>query len=173
MTQKIAIIGPESTGKTTLARQLARHYGTLWVPEYARTYLDQLGRPYEEADLLQIARGQLALEEELLPAAHGFLFCDTHLLVIKIWSEYKYGRCHPWILEHLRLSSYRLHLLTQADLPWEFDPQREHPHEREVLEKLYRQALQNAAVPFAEIKGRGEERLLHAIEAIESSRHTA
>ena len=83
--KKIAITGPESTGKSTLARQLAEHYKTVWVPEYARTYINQLNRPYERYDLMEMAKGQISQEEKLLLESNNFLFCDTELSVIKIW----------------------------------------------------------------------------------------
>ena len=133
---KIAIVGPESTGKSSLAEQLAVHYNTLWVPEYARAYLDKLSHPYTESDLLDIARGQLAMESSLSKKASRYLFCDTNLHVIKIWSEYKYKRCHTEILRNLHNDNYALHLLTNIDLPWEYDPQREHPHLRDFFFRL-------------------------------------
>jgi nicotinamide riboside kinase len=94
--QKIIITGPESTGKTTLAQQLAQHYQTVWVPEYSRDYIAQLNRSYEEDDLLEIAKGQVRREDEMV-AKHtpDLLICDTSLLVIKVWSKVKYQRCHP------------------------------------------------------------------------------
>jgi nicotinamide riboside kinase len=114
---RIAVTGPESTGKTTLARQLARRYGAPWTPEYARYYLRRLNRPYVQDDLLAIARGQLEWEEAKGRRNPEILFSDTCLLVIKIWSEFKYGNCHPWILEQLRAHTYDLYLLCGVDLP--------------------------------------------------------
>lgn len=165
--RKVAIVGPECTGKSQLASFLASHYNTVWVPEYARGYLDNLVRPYEEHDLVTIAHGQLRLEEEWALSANKLLFCDTTLLVIKIWSEVRYGRCDPEIIQALNDSHYDLHLLTYVDVPWEDDPQREHPDKREMLYSLYREQLSAMKVPFVEIKGPREKRRRKAIEAVD------
>jgi NadR type nicotinamide-nucleotide adenylyltransferase len=164
--KKIAIVGPECTGKSDLAQFLARHYKTVWVPEYARMYLDDLARPYNQDDLTVIARGQKRLEEDRISEANGILFFDTTLLVIKVWSEFKYGDCNPEILELLKNSVYDLHLLTYIDIPWVYDPQREHPEEREELYKIYLQEIKVMNVPFVEIRGEQEQRRKTAIEAI-------
>ena len=141
LVKKIAIVGPESTGKSTLAEGLAKHYQTVWVPEYARGYLNKLGRGYDQSDLIKIAHGQLRLEDEWENDAKRFLFCDTNLVVIKIWSDFKYGNCAPEILQRMHERKYDLHLLTNIDLPWEADPQREHPDKRLELFNLYEKDL--------------------------------
>ena len=125
---KIAIVGPESTGKSLLSEQLSNHYNTAWVPEVARDYLHKLNRPYTFDDLSVIAKLQLKEEERLSKTAKHFLFCDTNLIVIKVWSDFKYGRTEKWIVDAIQKSDYSLHLLTDIDLPWEDDPLREHPH---------------------------------------------
>jgi len=167
MIKKIAIVGPESTGKSTLSKQLAEYYNTSWVPEFAREYLDKLNRPYQKHDLLAIAQGQLAHEDKAA-ANHKLIFCDTNLLVIKIWSDYKYGDCHPWILEKIKQRYYNLHLLTYIDLPWQEDPQREHPETREQLFDIYKNELVQMGVQFEIIRGEKEERLRKAIEIIDN-----
>jgi len=161
---KVAVIGPESTGKSTLATYLAQQLSGGLVPEYARDYLQQLGRPYTEADLLSIAKGQCAAEDyyRLSNDPPPFLICDTELTVIKIWSEVKYSRVHPWILTELKQRSYDFYLLTYIDLPWEADPLREHPYKREFLFDLYLKECQNRNLPFALIKGSKEERQAQA-----------
>lgn len=164
--QKIVVTGPESTGKTTLARQLAKHFRTLWVPEFARTYIDGLNRPYQEADLLEIAKGQVASEIKMASKASDLLFIDTSLEVIKIWAEFRFGRCHPQILEELKERRHDFYLLCTPDLPWEFDPQRENPGDRHVLLKLYQNALTDLQVNFQEISGAGETRMAQAISAV-------
>ncbi|AHM61072.1 NAD metabolism ATPase/kinase-like protein [Flammeovirgaceae bacterium 311] len=164
---RIALTGPESTGKTTLAEQLAQHYNTAWVPERARTYLAELGKPYQEKDLLQIARQQMAQEDELARQAKGLLFCDTDLLVMKIWSQVKYGRVNEWILEELEKKRYDHYLLLYPDLPWTPDPQREHPHLREQMFRLYQGELKKLKRPYTIIQGEGEDRLQAAIRAID------
>ena len=156
---RILLTGPESTGKTLLARRLAKRYQTSWVPEYARAYLETLGRPYEEEDLLHIARGQVLLEDFQAGFSHRILLCDTGLLVLKVWSEFKYGRCHPWILEQLYRRPYDLYLLCGTDVPWAYDPQRENPNEREELYAIYKRELELLGVPFTELWGGVEERV--------------
>ncbi len=165
--KRIAIVGPECTGKTTLAEALAQHYKTAWVPEFARTYLDQLGRPYTQEDLLCIAHGQIKWEDEYALQANHLLICDTNLLVIKIWSEFKYGTCHPDIISKMTKRHYDLHLLTHPDIPWEDDPQREHPDKRELLFSIYKNEIERLNVACAEIFGPPEERLKKAVSAID------
>jgi NadR type nicotinamide-nucleotide adenylyltransferase len=164
---KVAIIGPECTGKSALSNYLADYFKTAWVPEYARQFIGNLTRPYTEDDLLPIAHGQLRLEDEWTRDANGVLICDTNLYVIKIWSEFKYGHCHPEILHTIGTRHYDLYLLTYVDLPWEEDPQREHPQQREELYKLYLQEMQQQSVPFVEIRGEREQRQQLAREAVE------
>lgn len=161
MIPKIAIVGPESSGKSTLSAALAQQYQTVWVREYAREYLKRLGRPYQMEDLTEIAKGQLQLEIQAFPDAHRVLICDTNLLVVKVWSEYKYGQLAPWIAEHLGLKHYAWHLLCYPDLPWEDDPLREHPNpeQREELFAIYESALIEAQVPYTRIEGTHEARL--------------
>lgn len=162
------IIGPESTGKTTLAKQLADRFGTTWVPEYAREYIDALDRPYKKADLLEIAKVQLEREEQAMSKAKYILFCDTNLWVIKVWSEYKYGSCHPWVEQQIEQRSYDYYFLTYTDIPWLTDPQREHPQEREALFQIYQQHLGSQPTPFQIIKGNQEQRLQQAIALIDT-----
>lgn len=170
MLKKIAIIGPESTGKSTLSEQLANHYKTRWVPEYAREYINQLERPYEEADLLKIAEGQLQSEHMEEKAADDLLFCDTDLYVIKVWSEHKFHTCNPWILQQIAIRKYDLYLLTDIDLPWQNDPQREHPEPRmrEYFYKIYLDIVIHSGVPFTNIRGNYTTRWHKAVAAIES-----
>jgi NadR type nicotinamide-nucleotide adenylyltransferase len=164
---KIAITGPESTGKSLLSERLAAHYRTLWVPEYARVYIDRLNRPYTRDDILKIARGQLRSEHRLQRDVSRFLFCDTELIVTKIWSEFKYGTCDPWILEQIEKNRYDLYLLCYIDLPWEDDPQREHPHLREELFNLYLQEMTERNLPFRVISGKGPQRLKRSVAIID------
>ena len=156
---RIAITGPESTGKTALAQALADHFQTVWAPEYARHYLEKLGRPYRFEDLEPIARGQIQLEDDLAKQADRFLFCDTDMLVMKIWSEFKFGKCAPFITETLRERPYDLFVLCGTDIPWEYDPLRENPGERETLYHIYRQELSLLKAPFLEVTGNLLERL--------------
>lgn len=168
--KRVVVIGPESTGKSTLSEQLAQHYNTLWVPEYARQYIEELSRPYEEKDLLSIAEGQLSLEDERAALADKLLVCDTDLHVIKVWSEHRFKGCDPLILAYIASRKYDLYLLTYVDIPWEEDPQREHPDPamREYFYNLYKELIINTGVPFVEIKGDIAERLQTAVHAIDS-----
>jgi NadR type nicotinamide-nucleotide adenylyltransferase len=167
MIRKIVITGPESTGKSTLAEGLARHYKTVWVREYARRYLEVLKRPYEKHDLVEIAKGQIRAEEDQLGLANGMLFCDTDLTVLKIWSQHKYGTVHPFILENLRNRSYDLYLLPYIDLPWKYDPQREHPHLREYLFDAYENELHARGIDYVVLKGSHVQRISTAIKTID------
>lgn len=165
---RIAITGPESTGKSELACNLAKHFNTVWVPEFAREYLEKLGRNYEYNDILEIAKGQLSLEKSWETKAKGMIFCDTELIVLKIWSEFKYNCCHQWILDHIVAHWYDLYLLCDIDLPWESDPLREHPNQRKELFKLYFHELSSRKLPFKVVKGFGKQRFDNALTIIKN-----
>lgn len=167
MIRKIAITGPESTGKSRLAEQLAQHYNTVYVPEFSREYLSAINSPYMESDILEIAKGQIDAEERLESRAKNFLFCDTESLVNKIWSDHLYKRCHQWILEKIKENRYDLYLLCNIDIPWEPDPLREHPQKRDYFFKLFYDELTSRGFNFEVISGIGEERLRNAIEIID------
>lgn len=154
---KVVVTGPECTGKSTLSEALAAHYGIPWVPEMARPYLDSLGRPYGEADLLSIAELQLRTEEERAKGKGGkpprAIICDTDLITIRIWGEEKFGRSDPWIIEQTESRPYDLWLLCRPDIPWEFDPQRENPHDRDRLFAVYEEMLRTLGKRYAIIEG--------------------
>ncbi len=164
---RIAITGPESTGKSTLAKTLAAHFKSPYVEEYSREYLNKLDREYEYNDILRIAKGQLSKEIEAEVNANELIICDTDLLVNKIWSEYVFGKCDPWIIEKMHTHKYNLHLLTNIDIPWEADPLREHPHCRKELFDIYVKNLKAFKLPYAIVSGEGEERVNNAILEIE------
>jgi NadR type nicotinamide-nucleotide adenylyltransferase len=182
--KKIVIIGPESTGKSTLCEGLAAHYHTVWVPEYAREYMLAHGTQYTYDDLSTIARGQLALEDAAAaalgeredakgmgahPGRNKVIFIDTDLYVMKVWSEYVFGRCEAWILQEIAARHYDGYLLCRTDLPWVKDELREYPDlaTREKLFHIYRDILINQNVPWAEVGGEEKHRLTNAIEAVE------
>lgn len=164
---KVCILGPECTGKTELSKFLADHFKTVWVAEYARAYLNKLGRPYQQPDLLKIAHGQLRMEDEWIRDANRVLICDTNLIVIKIWSEVKYGACDPHILDLMKERTYDLFLLTHIDVPWENDPLREHPERREELYQRYLTEMNQQQIPFVEIKGPVENRHKLGVDAVQ------
>ena len=177
MLKKIVIIGPESTGKSTLCEQLAQHYNTLWCPEFAREYLLTNGTDYTYDDLLHIAKGQIALEDEYavmmnnphLPLAtfHSPLFIDTDMYVMKVWCEFVFEKCHRFILEEIVSRQYDLYLLCNIDLPWTKDELREYPdlQIRKKLYNIYEDSMINQSVPWVDISGDYEERLQKAIVA--------
>ena len=165
--KKIVVIGPESTGKSTLCAQLAEHYNTVWCPEFARTYLSEIKRNYTFHDLLNIAKGQLDLEELMMTKAeNGLYFIDTDMYVMKVWCEVAFAQCHTWILKQIAIKHYDLYLLCDADLTWEKDELREYPDHafRKKLVKMYRDILINNPVPWAMIQGTDKERLQSAIQ---------
>ncbi|MBH8559691.1 aldose epimerase family protein [Hymenobacter negativus] len=171
---RVSLTGPESTGKSTLAAQLAAHYGTSFAPEFAREYLALSGPHYTPEDLEEIARGQLAAEAEAATRArNGLFFCDSDLLVIKIWSEHSFGSCPEWILRTIDQQQYDLALLMGVDLPWEPDPLREHPHLRQHFYDLYRRELSERMSNFAEISGSGERRFAQARFLVDELLRTA
>lgn len=170
---KIVLFGPESTGKTTLAQDLAAHYDTLWVPEYAREYLqnkwDRVQRTCEAEDLLPIARGQMRLENELTARARRLLVCDTDLLETKVYSEaYYLGYCDPELEKHALENHYDLYLLTYIDVPWEKDDLRDRPDQRREMFEYFRAALEENQRRFVILKGSREQRLKTAISHIDN-----
>ena len=168
--KRILILGPESTGKSTLAEKLAKHFAEPWVPEVAREYLENLDHPYAYVDLLQIGKQQMRTEDEMAGAAKNYLFCDTDLRVIQVWSQHRYGKVDPWVLEEIARRTYDLILLCAPDLPWQADPLREHP-ELEMREEFFAQYLQltkQSGFPFKIIAGDPVKRISAAVEAIRS-----
>lgn len=182
--KKIVVIGPESTGKSTLCSQLAEHYQTLWCPEYAREYLEANGINYTYDDLLIIAKGQISLEEAMsdellatskeehnsqLEAHSSKLFIDTDMYVMKVWCEFAFGKCHSWILNQAATRKYDLYLLCDVDLPWKKDKLREYPdlRTRNKLYHFYKDIMVNQSVPWVNIQGSYEERLQVAIEKVD------
>lgn len=163
---RIAITGPESTGKSTLTEYLASRFGGICVPEYAREYIDQLSREYNYDDILNIAQNQTKLEDKAAGESK-LVFCDTELLVTKIWCDDKFGKCHDWILSEMKKRKYDLVLLCNTDLPWEPDPQREDPDRREYLMDLYAEQIKLFYSNVEVISGIGEERLQIAAAAVE------
>ncbi len=163
---KIVITGPESTGKSTLSKQLADYFKVEKVAEFARAYLEKLDCPYTQKDLTTIAKGQIECEEKALKMDVRLIICDTSLEVIKIWSEFKYGSCDPFITSSLVNRQPDLYLLMKPDLPWQPDPLRENPKERDELFELYKEELISSGVPYYEVSGNGEVRFEIAKEAI-------
>lgn len=166
--KKIAIVGPESTGKSTITQQLARHYQTLWVPEYARYYCAALTRPCDLQDEINMFHGQCALEDSILAITEReLLFCDTTFLTVKIWSDEMFGETPAVVLEALPLYHYDLYLLMDIDLPWQEDPLRDFPHKREHFMQVWHEELNALNANYVVIKG-VENRLQNAINVVDN-----
>jgi NadR type nicotinamide-nucleotide adenylyltransferase len=171
--KKIVVIGPESTGKSTLCLQLAEHYQTLWCPEYAREYLEKNGTDYTYDNLLTIAKGQIDLEDKVLSTLNSrqsTVFIDTDMYVMKVWCEFAFDKCHSWILNQVATRRYDLYLLCNVDLPWIKDELREYPNmeTRKKLHNFYKDIMINQSVPWVDIRGSYEERLSLAIKAVDT-----
>ncbi len=169
---KIVLFGPESSGKTTLCKQLAEHYNTLWVPEYAREYLqkkwDTIQKVCEPEDLLPIAIGQMELENKYARKANKILFCDTDLLETKVYSEVYYqGFCDPLLNKYALKNQYDLYFLTYIDTPWEADDLRDKPNERQELFRAFEMALEENNRIFVLLQGNQETRLQKAVSLID------
>ena len=187
---KVAVIGPESTGKSTLCELLAQHYNTQWCPEFAREYLLTHGTDYTYDDLLYIAKGQLAMEDEYTQLLAGssesrgnssvqdselrtlnskLLFVDTEMYVMKVWCEFVFGKCHRWVLDKIIERKYDLYLLCNTDLPWVKDELREYPDlkTRDQLYHIYKDIMINQLTPWVDINGDSDERLQKAIKAVD------
>lgn len=164
---KIAVVGPESTGKSSMSAYLAKHYHTVWVPEFARDYCAALTAPCTWQDEINMFNGQLALEEELLPQANGLLICDTTFITVKIWSDYTFGRSPQEVLNELPKHPYDLYLLLNIDLPWEEDPLRDFPHMREHFMAVWYKELNALNARYVLISGTGEARYINAVKAVD------
>ncbi len=163
---RVAVTGPESTGKSWLASKLAVYYGCLWVPEFARTYLLNLSRKYTMEDVEYIAHRQDQLIRNTMAKDSPVMFADTELLVCKIWSEFVFGNCPESIAELTNRQTFDLYLLCDIDLPWEPDPLREHPDKRKELFALYENELIKRGWSYAIINGTGSKRLENAIKHV-------
>ncbi len=169
---KVVLFGPESTGKTTLSRHLARYYNSVWVPEYARTYLQNVWnnerRTCESKDLLPIAIGQMTLENSLAKKTDSVLVCDTDLLETKVYSEAYYsGTCNPILDEYAVENTYDLYFLSYIDVPWEEDDLRDKPNERNRMFKAFEDALIKYNRPYVLLKGSKKQRLEEAVKHID------
>ena len=168
---KIVLFGPESSGKSTLAKQLAAYYSTVWVPEYMRTYLqnkwDTTQELVNKEDLLPIAEGQLFAENESAKIARTYLFCDTNLLELKVYSQYYYnGYCPSEIVRACKENYYDHYFLTHIDVPWQADDLRDRPYDREKLFRSFEDELNKNELPYTLLVGSEKERLQKATQVL-------
>jgi NadR type nicotinamide-nucleotide adenylyltransferase len=168
--RRVVVTGSESTGKTTLARNLARHFGTTWVPEFVREYLDEkmlaTGLPLDASDVEPIARGQIAVQDRALTKACGLIFLDTDLVSTTVYARHYYGECPAWIEQAARERRADLYLLCDIDVPWVSDPQRDRPHLREHMHALFVGELESLGARFVTIRGTWQERFEAAAAAV-------
>ena len=161
--KRVVLYGPESTGKTTLAKKLSDHYNVSWVPEFARDFLqkiwDEEKRVCEPKDLLPIAIGQMKAENEMIKKSDSLLICDTNLFETMVYSKYYYdGICDPILEKYALENSYDLYLLTNIDTPWVKDDLRDKPHEREKSFQIFKEELEKNNIPFKIVEGDFEKR---------------
>lgn len=165
---RVVLTGSESTGKTTLAAELATHYGAELVPEFVRAYAEQRGGIIEFSDHGPIARGQMALEDEHIGQATGLIVQDTDLLSTVVYCNHYFGHCPPWIEEAAAARLPDLYLLCEIDLDWVADGVRDRGHMRDDMQQLFRDAVLASGVTTAIVTGIGDERVERAVEAIDA-----
>ncbi len=166
--KKVAIVGPESTGKSTVSLQLAKYYQVPWVPEYARYYCEALTEPCTLQDEVNMFHGQLALEESVLAMTEtDFVICDTTFLTVKIWSDAFFGHTPEIVLDALKNRPYDFYILLDIDLPWQDDPLRDFPNQREHFMEVWHKELKALGAKYTVVSGMGELRFKHAVEAID------
>ena len=175
---KIAVIGPESTGKSSLCRRLAEDFDAYHTEEYARTYLEERNGHYTNDDLLEMAKGQCreekSISEKIQNESIGkkktpLLFCDTDLHVIRIWSEIVFGNCNNRILDLIALQHYDHYLLCAPDIAWVYDALREHPDPsmRIKIFNHYKDMLIHQSTTWTLIEGSYDLRMNEAKSVVE------
>lgn len=161
---RVAITGPESSGKTTLSVALADYFKVDSIPEFARAFLEQSGGEYDQSDLDIIAKGQL---ESILSKKNEVIISDTDFMVLEIWSQYKYGNVSAYISELVQKDFFDLHILCSPDIPWEEDPLRENPDNREALFEMYLSSLKNQNKHFIIVSGDQNQRVVKSLRSID------
>lgn len=168
---KIAIIGPESTGKTVLAKSLAEHYKAPWIPEYAREYIEKLTSPYTYEDVCNIALKQIEQEmafEQSEAENENYVFFDTDLIITKVWLSYCFQKIPIFLTERMKNGFFDLYLLCAPDLSWEPDPVREHGNDREFFFDWYKKEIEQTGKPLFVVTGTGNQRIQNAIKGIQN-----
>lgn len=167
---KIAIIGPESTGKSSLAKKLAEHYGVDWVPEYARQYVENLTTPYNYDDVCEIAKLQIEQEnyhDSKKNTENKFVFFDTELIITKVWFEFKFGTVPSFLINQLNKGYFDYYLLCSPDIPWIADTVREHGSDREYFFNWYKSEIELLKKPYSIISGLDDERFFNATKELD------
>ncbi|MBP1663230.1 MAG: metabolism ATPase/kinase-like protein [Bacteroidetes bacterium] len=165
---KIALTGPESTGKTELCIRLAEHFQAVYEPELAREYVEKLGYTYTYEDVCTIARLQTEQEKQYATGVEAKpVFFDTDVIITKVWLEYKYGQVPAFVTEHISGRLMDFYLLCEPDLPWVSDPVREHGDDREFFFDWYEREINRLGTSCVKINGTGEMRFLNALKAVE------
>lgn len=166
---KIALTGPESTGKTELSLQLAEHFHAALEPELAREYVENLDRDYTFEDVCDIARLQVEqeLKYENIEDENALVVFDTDLIITKVWLDYKFGNVPPFVTKRLSHRFMDLYLLCEPDLPWVPDPVREHGDDRPFFFDWYEREIIQLATPYVKISGTGDDRFVNARQAVE------
>jgi nicotinamide riboside kinase len=158
MQSKIVFLGPESTGKSTISAELAKLCNAAFIPELARTYLNEHGTTYSYNDVIKIAETQAQLEREA-EATEKNIICDTDLITIKIWLEYYSWKVPEWMESFIVKHQANKYLLLYPDIPWVADEQRKNPHDRIALFNRFEQHLIAISANYSIIKGNGQSRL--------------
>jgi nicotinamide riboside kinase len=164
---KVAITGAESTGKSTLSEALAIHYRSISIPEFSRSYIENLEHSYTYEDVEFIAQKQIEIEQNILPDKSPVFF-DTWLIITKVWFDFVYGKRPLWLDSYIENSNIDLFLVCDIDLPWVYDPVRENGGEnRKILHDIYIDHLKNFGFNYRIVSGEGEERIKNAIRFVD------
>ncbi len=167
---RVTLTGSESTGKTHLAERLAQHYRTTWSREFSREYASHKAAPLDASDVEAIARGQMRVEDETLRRAHDIALFDTDLVSTVVYAEHYYGSCPEWVKRAARERLADLYLLCDTDVAWMPDPQRDRPHAREEIHRVFEETLERFGARYALLQGPWEEREARAVDAIDAVR---
>ena len=167
---RVVLTGSESTGKTTLANELARHYRAELVPEFVRSYAEQREGVITFNDHGPIARGQMALEDEVFANARRLVFLDTDLLSTVVYCDHYFGRCPDWIRETATARRPDLYVLCDIDVPWVADGVRDRGDRRDEMQELFRRAVADSGADYITVRGDVAHRVEAATAAIDAIR---
>lgn len=169
--KKILILGAECTGKSTLSRDLAQHFNTVYVPEFMRTYLDKKPAGYicQYDDLIPIAKGQIDSENQLVTQANRFLFCDTSLILLQVYSEFYFDKCPDFIRETIPKLQYdKIFVTDNVGVTWVADGQRDLPNGHDEIFARIEKVLQNNGLNYHHISGNRQQRLNSVINLLKN-----